>query len=117
MTFLDFDFSDSDDGTASFEAMASVPASRWPELEREIMQLLAWARGVGECRALEEGGDWDFDLDLQRETRHALRAEPDWAQARLRWPAETLAQERFVATLTLSVCPALLELFRQRLGA
>ncbi len=119
MHFLEFDPSASADGAASFEAMASVPGARWPELEREIMQLLAWARAQGECAALEEGGDWDLDLSLRRETSQTLRAEPDWTEGRLR--CRPLAgevgdgDERMAVVLTLSASPALAEVFRQRL--
>ncbi len=41
--FLDFDYSDDEEGTATWDAVASVPSLRLEELEREVITVLAWA--------------------------------------------------------------------------
>ena len=52
--FLNFDYSEDDEGRASWDAVASVAAARLPELVQEIVGLLAWAHaefGALQCPA------------------------------------------------------------------
>lgn len=67
LDYLDFDYSEDEDGNATWDAMASVPAARWEVLLGEVQQVLTWAsRDFGGRRgALDEGADWDFDLQAQ----------------------------------------------------
>ena len=64
LDYLDFDYSEDDEGTGCWDAMASVPATRVPALAAEVEQLLAWAhrRFKGRRGPIEEGGDWDLSL-------------------------------------------------------
>jgi len=45
--FLDFDYSEDAEGTATWDAIAAIPAARMSELEHEIISVLAWAHA--EC--------------------------------------------------------------------
>ena len=113
--YLDFEFSDEDAGHGSFDAMASVVPHRLPPLLEEVAAVLRWAHAAfGAPAALEDGGDWDFDL-------HAI-AEPDRPLA-VRYDAATSevdlagagAAARVTLTLTLGgtsvFCRALREAF------
>jgi len=61
--YLVFDFSDEDSGRGSFDAMACVPAARLSALLAEAGAVLAWAhRAFGPAGALEDEGDWDYEL-------------------------------------------------------
>lgn len=64
LIYLDFDYSEDAHGLGTFEAVAST----WPEqvaaVHTEIARVLDWAHGVypGLRGAVDEGGDWDYDL-------------------------------------------------------
>ncbi|TAK79578.1 MAG: hypothetical protein EPO12_10090 [Aquabacterium sp.] len=69
MRYLSFDLSDGDDGVATLEAMASTDAKQHGAVKAEAQQVLDWAwqhfpRGHG---PVEEGMDWDHDLQVQVE--------------------------------------------------
>ena len=40
--FLDFDYSEDDEGTGTFDAMACVTEAQWARLQHEITQVLQW---------------------------------------------------------------------------
>jgi hypothetical protein len=62
--YLDFDFSDEDSGRGSFDAMAAVIPGRMPALLAEISAVLRWASRVfGPPGALQDDGEWDYDLE------------------------------------------------------
>lgn len=65
--YLDFEYSEDEDGNGTWDALASVSPARWPQLLAEITTLLQWAqqRFRGERGPLDEGGDWDLDLQAQ----------------------------------------------------
>ena len=63
LQYLDFDFSDEDSGRGSFDAMAAVLASRLPPLLAEVGAVLRWAvRAWGPAGALQDEGEWDYEL-------------------------------------------------------
>lgn len=68
LQYLDFDFSEAD-GCGSFDALASVAAPQLAALQAEVAQVLDWAQAQwGDLRGpLDEGGEWDFELNCQRE--------------------------------------------------
>ena len=69
MEFLDFDTSEDEHGCASLEAMASVPPAQVPAVQAEIQQVLDWAHAAfpGLQAPLDEGGEWDFQVQQQAE--------------------------------------------------
>ncbi|RYZ12623.1 MAG: hypothetical protein EOO24_02670 [Comamonadaceae bacterium] len=71
--YLGFDFSENaeGDGTGSFDALASVDAAHVDHVRDEIAIVLDWARTEypGIEAALEDGGDWQHDLQVL--TEHA----------------------------------------------
>ena len=69
LDYLDFDYSEDAHGHGSFEAMASVPATRLPALQAEITLVLDWAYATfpDQRGPLEEGGEWDYLLEGQQE--------------------------------------------------
>ena len=63
LDYLDFDFSDEEDGRGSFDAMASVTAERLPALRAEIDAVLAWAGAVfGPNAGSGDEGEWDYEV-------------------------------------------------------
>jgi hypothetical protein len=82
LDYLDFEYSEDEDGNGTWDAMASVAESRWAALLDEVRQVLHWAsHGFRGHRApLDEGGDWDFDLSAQDDDHgSALRIRWDGA--------------------------------------
>lgn len=67
LDYLDFEYSEDEDGNGSWDAMASVADSRWGALLEEVRRVLHWASQDfrGRRAPLDEGGDWDFDLSAQ----------------------------------------------------
>jgi len=67
LDYLDFEYSEDEDGNGTWDAMASVADSRWSTLLAEVQHVLQWAsHDFGGRRApLDEGGDWDYDLSAQ----------------------------------------------------
>ncbi len=75
MLFLDFDYSEDPQGSGTFDAMASVRHDQLAAVRAEITQVLDWAEaGFAGLRApLDEGGEWDVDLQEQTDG-----ASPQW---------------------------------------
>jgi hypothetical protein len=74
LDYLDFDFSGDAHGHGSFDAMAAVAPAQLPALQAEVARVLGWAeRAFGPAAALDEGGDWDFELQGTRETSVPLQ--------------------------------------------
>ena len=65
--YLTFDYSEDEDGNASWDALACVPTQRWPALIAEVEQLLRWCQRQGEPAPLEDGGLWDVELQAHSE--------------------------------------------------
>ena len=87
LDYLDFEYSEDEDGNGTWDAMASVADSRWGTLLDEVRQVLLWASHEfrGHRAPLDEGGDWDFDLSAQDDDNgRALR---------LRWNGKSASLE------------------------
>lgn len=67
LDYLDFEYSEDDEGHGTWDAMASVADSRWPALLQEVESVLRWASRdfAGRRAPLDDGGDWDYDLSAQ----------------------------------------------------
>ena len=115
LDYLDFDYSEDDEGTASWDALASVTPERLPALTAEVEQLLRWASRAfaGRRGPMEEGGDWDFDLYAQQDDGTPLSVAYDEATGRLQLAA---TDQRTTLGLTLSASAAFSEALRSRFG-
>jgi len=108
LTYLIFDAHESTEGVSTFEAMASVNEARWPALQAELVQVLAWCHAWGRAHgapapmALDDGGEWDHELSVLREQSEAMDVvfEPRRSALVLAPGAGPLT--RFNATLVLS---------------
>ncbi|HQQ70398.1 MAG TPA: hypothetical protein PLL92_08825 [Alicycliphilus sp.] len=118
LDFLDFDYSEDAEGTATWDAVANVPAARLPELEREIVTLLAWAHEeFGPLRGpVETGGLWDYDLQCERDGQPLLALSYAPPARHLEPRPKVSPQEHVTLTLSLSGGPAFAEAFATRFG-
>ena len=103
LDYLIFDYSEDDEGTATWDAMATVRADRWPALEAEVLHVLCWAdhQFPQQRGAIDEGAAWDFDLSTQSEQGADWRVEADLPARALRY-APLDARDTITLTLTLS---------------
>jgi hypothetical protein len=69
LRWLDFDYSEGTDDTGVFDAMASVAPAQAAAVEAEIAAVLGWAEAhfAGRRGPVEEGGEWDADLQVVEE--------------------------------------------------
>lgn len=68
LQYLIFEATDEETGACSFDAMASVLPDRLPALIHEVETVLGWAyRDFGAPSSVEEGGEWDFELQAVAE--------------------------------------------------
>ena len=103
--YLDFDYSEDDDGHGTWDAMASVTPAHIDALLAEVAQVLHWAHRDfgGRPAPLDEGGDWDWALHSLHEADAApcaLHYDPTSARVVLT-PASPLPAR---LTLTLTLC-------------
>ena len=124
LQYLEFDCSEDTEGVVCWDALAQPAASHTAALLREVTQLLSWAsrfstQGPG---PLDEGSDWDFDLQVQWHSADGQRSTP----ARVQWHAEqeTLdirpvpgPGDRMELSLSLSGTPALALALREHWNA
>jgi len=118
LQYLDFDVSEDEHGVGSFDAMASVLPAQVPALHAELTQVLAWAHDAFARGPLDEGFDWDYDLQLAEASAAQGTIGFD-ASTRSLWmdvrPGATPANPavRCTLTLTLSGTPAFCAALRE----
>ena len=102
--YLDFDYSEDAEGTGTFDAMASVAPAQVAALYAEVSELLSWAHTQfpDACRAQEDGGDWQYDLQGAREHTTPLALEFDAVDLCLRSVAHAAAEPRTTVTVSIS---------------
>ena len=88
LSYLEFDYSEDEQGIGNWDAMASVGAARVPALAAEIAQVLCWANRefAGRQGTIDEGGDWDYDLQSQDDDGQPLPAHFDAEKCQLELP-------------------------------
>ena len=69
LSYLDFDFSEDTEGIGVFDAMATVAPQHLAAVQAEVDQVLAWAQATfaGRRGPVEDGGEWDYDLQTWQE--------------------------------------------------
>jgi hypothetical protein len=101
LDYLHFDFSGDDEGQGSFDAMASAAPAQLPALQDELVGVLDWAeREFGPAAPLEEGGEWDYELQGVREESTPLRVQ--YGGGALQLHSAGPATPRVTLSLTLS---------------
>ncbi len=116
LQYLDFDYSEDEHGHGCFDAMASVPAHRVAAVREEIARVLDWAfASFPDLRApLEEGGEWDYQLQSQQEWNVPEVLQYDEVTGKFSVQPDEPGEPRHTLTLSLSGSAAFCEAFRQR---
>lgn len=116
--YLDFDYSEDGDGIGTWDTMASVTPAHLPALLAELEQVLCWAHRAfaGQRAPLDEGGEWDFDL----QTLHEGTTPDQWhyedVRGQLILTPGASGQTRHTVTLSLSGTAAFGAALRERFG-
>jgi hypothetical protein len=115
LQFLEFDCSEDAEGVVCWDALAQPAARHTQALLHEVEQMLNWAHRWSPRKpgALEDGADWDFDLNLQS---NMVSIQVHWNT-----PTHTLVlsptpSENDAVTLSLSIsgAPAFSAAFREQ---
>jgi hypothetical protein len=112
LNYLEFDYSEDEQGHGTFDAMAAVAPAQLPALQDEIARVLDWAHAqFGAPGALDEGGEWDCELQGVRELATTLdvRHRPG---AGLELHAGATGEPRVTLSLTLTGTAAFAEALR-----
>ena len=115
LNYLDFDYSEDEQGHGTFDAMASTATQHVAAVLEEIAQVLDWANAAfPDLRApLDEGGEWDYNLEGQQEwTAHEAIAY-DEVTGKFSSQLSPAGALRHTMTLSLSGSPQFCEAFRQ----
>ena len=112
--YLEFDFSLDADGHGSFDAMASAGPAQLAALEAEVMRVLAWAFAdfAGRRGPLDEGGEWDYELQGVQEVATTLDVAYDPSAPRLALESGSTGTPRVTLSLTVSGTPQFCDAFR-----
>lgn len=118
LDYLDFDFSEDAEGHGSFDAMASAAPAQLPALQAEVLRVLDWAERefAGRRGPLDEGGDWDYELQGVQEVATPLDVTWDPAGARLQLAPGAAGAPRVTLSLTLGGTPQFCAAFRAAFG-
>lgn len=114
LAYLDFDYSEDAEGHGSFDAMAAVAPGQVEALQAEVLRVLDWAcREFGAPAPLEEGGEWDVELQGVREVATTLAVHYVPGSGLDLRPGATGAA-RTTLSLTLTGTPAFCDAFRRQ---
>lgn len=119
LRFLDFDYSEDAGGLGTFDAWASTAPAQVAAVQAEIAQVLDWAHATfpGARAPLDEGGEWDYDLQGQREWSAPEAVDYDASTGRFTVQAGPMGAPRHTVRFAISGPPAFCDAFRQRFGA
>jgi hypothetical protein len=109
--WLDFEASEDEDGHATFDAMAAAAPAQLLQLQAEVLRVLAWARDAfGAPAPLEEGGEWDCELQGVQEVATTL--EVRWDGQALDLQPRATGAPRVTLSVTLTGTAAFAAAFR-----
>ncbi|MGE5452888.1 MAG: hypothetical protein ACM3VZ_13730 [Acidobacteriota bacterium] len=116
--YLDFEYSEDTEGVGTFEAMASVAAGQVAAVQAEVAQVLSWAfHDFGPSRGpLDDGFEWDYDLQAQIEYSTQESWQFDAAMGLVLTSRQQPGEPRHTVTLSLSGTEAFCQALRDRFG-
>ncbi len=117
--YLDFDYSEDAQGHGSFDAMASTAPAHVAAVRAEIAFVLDWAHAAfADMRApLEEGGEWDYNLEGQQEWTAHEALSYDEVTGKFSGQLSPAGAPRHTVTLSLSGSAQFCAAFRERFDA
>lgn len=116
LQYLDFDYSEDTEGVCTFDAMASTSAQHVAAVHAEIAEVLAWAFDAfaHQRGPLEDGYEWDYDLQSQQEFTVSESLEFNAETRQISVHAQAPGSPRHTVTLSVSGSQAFGAAFRDR---
>ncbi len=116
LQYLDFEYSDDTEGVGTWDAMASVSPNQVTAVQAEVARVLGWAyHAFPDGRGpVDEGGEWDFDLQAQVETLAPEKWQYDPSLDLVLTTRMPPGEPRHTVTLSLSGGEAFCQAFRER---
>jgi len=118
LNYLVFDYSEDTEGVGTLEAAASTWPEQVPAVQAELARVLDWAFAAfaGRRGPLEEGGDWDYDLQGMLEFTAPQTATYDALTRRLSVHPGPAGKPRHSYTLVFSGTAEFCDAFRVQFG-
>jgi hypothetical protein len=115
LNFLEFDYSEDADGFGTFDALAATAPAHNAAVLAEVAVVLAWAHDAFEAQRapLEEGGEWDYDLQGWREFSAIDVLHFDERCGELNLQSQPTGAARHTVSLSVTGTPGFCAAFRQ----
>lgn len=116
LRYLTFDYSEDDHGHGTFDAMASVTPHQAAVVQAEMAAVLTWAACdfAGVRAPLDDGGDWDVEVQAVQEVATPLALDYDVTSCRWHTQPGTPGVPRLTYTLTITGTAAFCDALRER---
>ncbi len=116
LNYLEFDYSEDADGVGTFDALAATASAHNAAVLAEVATVLAWAHHAFEAQRapLNEGGEWDYDLQGWREFSAGDVLEFDDNNGELSVQPQVAGAARHTVSLSLTGTSGFCMAFRER---
>jgi hypothetical protein len=116
LNYLEFDFSEDADGVGTFDALAATAPAHNSAVLAEVASVLGWAHQAFEAQRapLDEGGEWDYDLQGWREFSAVDVLDFDDHSGKLSVQAQAAGAARHNVSLSVTGTPGFCAAFRAR---
>ena len=119
LNYLEFDYSEDADGVGTFDALAATAPAHNAAVLAEVARVLGWAHQAFETQRapLEEGGEWDYDLQAWREFSAVDRLHFDAHSGELSLQPQAAGAARHTVSLSVTGTPGFCAAFHERFNA
>lgn len=119
LNYLEFDYSEDADGVGTFDALAATAPAQNAAVLAEVATVLSWAHHAFEAQRapLDEGGEWDYDLQGWREFSALDNLQFDERSGELRLQPQAAGTARHTVSLSITGTPSFCAAFREHFGA
>ena len=115
LNYLEFDYSEDAEGLGTFDALAATAPAHNAAVLAEVAVVLAWAHAAFKAlRApLDEGGEWDYDLQGWREFNAVDALHFDEHSGKLSIQTQAAGAARHTVSLSITGTPDFCAAFRE----
>jgi len=119
LKYLEFDYSEDAEGLGTFDALAATAPAHNAAVLAEVAVVLAWSHAAFKAlRApLDEGGEWDYDLQGWREFSAVDALHFDEHSGKLSIQTQAAGAARHTVSLSITGTPGFCTAFRERFHA
>lgn len=116
LNYLEFDYCEDADGAGTFDALAATVPAHNAAVLAEVTAVLAWAYDAFEAQRapLDEGGEWDYDLQGWREFSAIDVLHFDERSGELSIQSRPAGPARHSVSLSVTGTPSFCAAFRER---